>query len=98
DPVLEERDEQLLLRLEVEIDRAVRHAGGLGDLAHARRVEAVPREDLHRRVQDAVALVSGAPALVVAPPASSAGLSVAVGLRPPAPLASRACVAAPQTE
>ena len=58
--ILEERDEQLLLRLEVEVDRSVGDAGGLGDLAHAGGVEAVPREDLHGGLEDAIALVARA--------------------------------------
>ena len=58
DAVLEERDEQLVLRLEVEVDGPVGHAGGLRDLAHARRVEALLREDADGGVEDALALVA----------------------------------------
>ena len=58
DAVLEERDEQLVLRLEVEVDGPVGDSGGLGDLADARRVEALLREDAHGGVEDALALVA----------------------------------------
>ena len=60
--VLEERDEELVLRLEVEVDRPVGDAGRLGDLAHARGVEARLGEDLDRGGKDSLALVPSAAA------------------------------------
>src|SRR5690606_20696058 len=57
DPVLEDRDEDVVLVLEVEVDGAVRDARRLRDLADPRGVEALAREDLDRGSQDALALV-----------------------------------------
>src|SRR2546429_844453 len=53
----EERDEDLVLGLEVEIDRAARDAGLAGDVRNARVVVAVPREDANRGVDDLLGLV-----------------------------------------
>src|SRR5262249_29387246 len=58
DAVFEERHEELVLRAEVEVNRPVGDAGRLRGLAHARGIEAAPGEDLHRRAQDALALVA----------------------------------------
>ncbi len=37
--------EQLLLVVEIDVERALRHAGGAGDVAHAGGVEASRQED-----------------------------------------------------
>ena len=57
EPILEDRDEDIVLVLEVKIDGAVRDSSGLGDLADAGRVEAVLGEDLDRRLENPVPLV-----------------------------------------
>ena len=54
---LEQRDQQVVLAAEVEVDRAGRHAGGAGDVGHLRLEEAVAGEDLRRGFEDRVALV-----------------------------------------
>ena len=54
---LEERDEQVVLAAEVEIDGAGGHAGGAGDVGHLRLEEAVAGEHLGRGLEDGVALV-----------------------------------------
>ncbi len=52
-PVLaEDRLEHLVLRGEVVVEQAVRDAGLLGDVAHARRVEALVREHAHGGVEN----------------------------------------------
>ena len=57
-PVLEEdRAQDVVLRGEVVVEQAVRDAGVLGDVADARAVVAVLREDANRGVEDALALV-----------------------------------------
>ncbi len=57
---LEQRDQQVVLALEVEIDRAVGHAGFLRDVRDFRGEEPVAREDSLGGRQDAVALVAAA--------------------------------------
>ena len=60
-PVLaEEGLEHLVLRREVVVEEAVRDACFLGDVADARGVEAVAREDAHRGVEDPAPLLLGA--------------------------------------
>ena len=59
-PGLEPRDQQVILALEVEIDRAVSDARFLRDLGDARGEEAVLREHRLGRSQDAFALVVAA--------------------------------------
>src|SRR5256712_9173512 len=56
-----ERDEDLVLRLEVEIDGAAGDAGLARDVRHARVVEAVAREHAHGRVDDLLWLVWSSP-------------------------------------
>ena len=51
-----QRDEKRLLGVEIGIERALGDAGGLGDLAHARAVEAPRREHLARALEDLAAL------------------------------------------
>ncbi len=52
-PVLaEDRLQHLVLRREVVIEQSVRDTGLLGDVADARRVEALPGEDAHGCVED----------------------------------------------
>jgi len=63
--LLEEGDQQVVLVLEVEVDGAVRHPGGTGDLGHLRVEESLSGEDLHGGAQDPVPLI---PAVVRAPP------------------------------
>jgi hypothetical protein len=41
------------------VDEPVGHAGLVGDVAHAALVEALAREDAHRRVEDEAALLGG---------------------------------------
>jgi len=57
DPMLEERDEQVVLGLEVEVDGAVGDAGRFGHLADTRQIKSLAREDAHGGVEDALALV-----------------------------------------
>ena len=61
---LEDRDQQVVLALEVEIDGAGRHAGGAGDVGDLRLEEAVLGEDLGGGAQDGVALVAAAAAVL----------------------------------
>src|SRR3972149_2305934 len=56
----EERDEDLVLRLEVEVDRAGGDPGLARDVRHARVVVAVAREHADRGVDDLLRLVGGA--------------------------------------
>ena len=63
-PVLEQRDQQVVLALEVEIDRSVGDPGVLGDLGDPRREEPVAREDPLGGREDPLALVAGAIAAV----------------------------------
>src|SRR6185369_2349317 len=55
--VAEERDEDLLLGLEVEVDRATRDAGLARDVRHARVVVAIAREDADGGLDDLLGLV-----------------------------------------
>src|SRR5687767_11775013 len=59
----EERDQDLVLGLEIEIDGAAGDAGLPCDVGHARVVEAVAREDAHGGVDDLLRLVGIAHAL-----------------------------------
>jgi hypothetical protein len=57
-PTLEEqRFEHLVLRGEVVVHEAIRHARLVGDVRHAARVKTLAREHAHRRVEDQAALV-----------------------------------------
>ena len=59
-PVLaEDRLEHLVLRREVVVEQAVRDARLLGDVADARRVEALVREHAHGRVEDQTPFLFG---------------------------------------
>src|SRR5580698_2726419 len=60
DAVLEEGHEELLLRLEVQVDGAVGDARRLGHLAHPGRVEPLPGEDPNGGVENALPLVARA--------------------------------------
>jgi len=53
----EERDEDLLLGLEVEVDRAAGDAGLARDVGHARAVVAVAREDADGGLDDLLGLL-----------------------------------------
>ena len=53
-----QRLEQGLLAVEVDVERSLRDAGRLGDLAHAGPVEAGRHEDLARALQDLAALLA----------------------------------------
>jgi hypothetical protein len=64
DTFLEDRDQDVVLVLEVEIDRAVGDARRLGDLAHPRRIKAILGEDLDRCLEDPIPLVGRPLALV----------------------------------
>src|SRR5437762_4282138 len=55
--VAEEGDENVVLGLEVEVDRAARDAGLAGDVRHARVVVPGAREDADRSVDDLLRLV-----------------------------------------
>ena len=55
----EERDEQVVLAAEVEIDGAGRHARVAGHVGHLRLKEAVARKNPRGRLEDRVALVAG---------------------------------------
>jgi hypothetical protein len=55
-PRLEQADQQIVLVLEVEVDRAVGDARLLGDVGHLRGVEAALREHPLGGVEDALAL------------------------------------------
>ena len=48
--------EQGLLVFEIDVEGAFGHAGGAGDLAHARRVKALVEEHPHCAIQDLTAL------------------------------------------
>src|SRR5882672_11355328 len=65
-PVLEQRDQQVVLALEVEVDRAIGDAGLSGDVRDPRGEEPVAREDPLRGDQDPLALVAAAIAAVSA--------------------------------
>ena len=60
---LEQRDQQVVLALEVEVDRAVGDAGFLRDVGDLRGEEAVAREDPLGGVEDALALVAASPSV-----------------------------------
>jgi hypothetical protein len=55
-PRLEQGDQQIVLVLEVEVDRAVGDPGGLGDVGHLGGVEAALREHALGGLEDPVAL------------------------------------------
>ncbi len=57
--VLERRQEQAVLVAEVVIQHALVRAGALGDAVHARAPQAVARELVQRRVEDALARAVG---------------------------------------
>src|SRR3546814_15066535 len=57
---LDDGQDDRVLVLEVAVDQARAHLGGLGDAGHARGVEAVFDEALLRRAQDPLALSEGA--------------------------------------
>jgi len=59
EPAREDRLEELFLRAEVVVDRGEVHAGGRGEAAQARRLEAVLDEELLGRVEDAGLRVCG---------------------------------------
>src|SRR5207245_11666814 len=59
--LVEEADQDVLLVAEVEVDRAVGHPGPAGDVGDPGGEVAPAGEHLHRRVQDAGALVVAAP-------------------------------------
>src|SRR3546814_18800748 len=60
DLALDDGQDDRVLVLEVAVDQARAHLGGLGDAGHARGVEAVFDEALLRRAQDPLALSEGA--------------------------------------
>src|SRR5881296_52485 len=64
----EEGDEDLVLGLEVEVDRAARDAGLAGDVRDARVVVAVSREDANRGLDDLLRLVGVAHEFLTEPP------------------------------
>src|ERR1700748_590849 len=53
---MDDRLEQFFLVLEVDIERALGHAGCTGDFAHAGGVESLRQEDGARPIQDLAAL------------------------------------------
>ena len=63
---LDQRDEEMLLVLEIDVERALRHVRGGCDITHAGGVEAARGEDVQGAVQDLAALVgigAGDPAI-----------------------------------
>ena len=56
--LLEDRDEQVVLAPEIQVDRSSGHAGFARDVGDLRAEEAVAREYLGRRGQDAVAFIA----------------------------------------
>jgi hypothetical protein len=54
---LEDRDQQVVLALEIEVNGARRHAGDARHVSHLRLEIAVLREHLGGRAQDEIALV-----------------------------------------
>jgi len=59
--LVEQGDQQGLLALEVEVDGSVGHVGAARDLRDLGGEIALAREHLHRRLQDALALVVSSP-------------------------------------
>ena len=57
--VVEQRQVQVLLGVEVLVEHGLGDAGGVGDVVHRRAVEAVLREHLHRHVEDLLAALAG---------------------------------------
>jgi len=64
DAFFEDRDQDIVLVLEVEVDRAVRDACRLGDFAYPRCVEPILGEDLDRGLENPVSLVGRPLALI----------------------------------